>query len=51
MEDFTTEFRIDFEQNILPTLESLNSIDKCVEFYDKMPLWKNTFRQLVEKNK
>lgn len=51
MEDFKTEFRIDFEQNILPILESLNSIEECIEFYDKMPLWKNTFRKLVDKNK
>lgn len=50
MEAFKTEFIIDFEKNILPILESLNSIEKCIDFYDKMPLWKDTFRKLVEKN-
>jgi len=50
IDKFLIEFKIDFEEHILPLLDNFDSIEKCIDFYDKIPLWKDTFRKLSERN-
>jgi len=51
IEDFIKEFKIDFEENILPKLLRMESLNDCIEFYSQFDLWKDTFERQVEEVK
>ncbi len=51
IEDFIKEFKIDFEENILPKLLRMESLSDCIEFYSQFDLWKDTFERQVEEAK
>ncbi len=49
--DFIDEFKIDFEENILPTLGKLLTLKDCVDFYSKFDFWSLVLnRQIKELN-
>jgi hypothetical protein len=49
--DFVNEFKIDFEKDILPTLDKLQSLKDCVKFYEQFDFWSDVLkRQIKELN-
>lgn len=38
-EDFIRELRIDFEEEILPKLNALQTMEDCIAFYRPFPVW------------
>ena len=49
LSDFTNELSTDFEKDILPKLDGLESIEDCFKFYEKFDFWGNTLKMQVEK--
>jgi hypothetical protein len=41
------EFKIDFEQNILPALDGLNTLEDCINYYQTIPFWGERLRQQI----
>lgn len=39
LSDFTLELRDDFEKHILPKLDSMKTIDDCLDFHKKIEFW------------
>ncbi len=46
---FIEEFKINFENYILPELEKLNSIQDCLGFYSKYDFWFDVLKKDIEK--
>ncbi|RRQ47900.1 DUF4304 domain-containing protein [Maribacter algicola] len=51
LSDFTSELSMDFEKDILPKLIALESIEDCLNFYEKFDFLGNTLKMQVEKLK
>lgn len=49
LDDFITELKIDFENEILITLEKLKTLKDCVEFYGEMKIWGEILKEQIEK--
>jgi hypothetical protein len=47
LQDFTNELRQDFEQDILPKLKELKTINDCLEFYGKFDFWGENLRKKI----
>jgi hypothetical protein len=47
IEKFITEIKSDFEQEILPKLERLNTIDDCIKFFESVPFWGDQLKRLT----
>ena len=49
MVEFTEELRKDFEIDILPKLDQLNTLDDCLKFYQKFKFWGDNLKKVLEK--
>jgi Domain of unknown function (DUF4304) len=48
IDDFIKEMKIDFENEILPRLETLKSIVDCVHYYENYPFWGDRLKSLIK---
>ena len=46
--DFTADFKIDLEDNILKVLDKLNTLNDCVSFYEKFDFWGNNLKKQIK---
>jgi len=51
VDEFTREMKIDFEEEILPQLDTLKTIADCVNFYEKYPFWGEHLKKLISNNR
>jgi hypothetical protein len=51
LSDFTNELKTDFESYILPTLDRLQSLDDCVGYYEKYPIWGDMLKRKIDELK
>jgi hypothetical protein len=47
--EFTEELRKDFEIDILPKLDQLNTLEDCIKFYQKFNFWGDNLKKVLEK--
>lgn len=45
--DFIIEFKIDFEEIILPQLEKLETLQNCLEYFKNVPFWYDQLKKAV----
>jgi hypothetical protein len=46
--EFTNELKYDFENDILPKLKQLNTLDDCLTFYQRFDFWGENLRKVIE---
>ncbi|MDQ6472322.1 DUF4304 domain-containing protein [Flavobacterium sp. LHD-80] len=49
LNDFISELKIDFENEILNTLEKLKTLKDCVAFYGEMEFWGDILKEQIKK--
>jgi hypothetical protein len=49
--DFVTELASDFENHIMPTLDSLNSLQDCVDKFGDIIFWGENLKRVIQENK
>jgi len=49
LDDFISELKIDFEDEILVILEKFKTLKDCVEFYGGMKVWGKILKEQIEK--
>jgi len=50
VDDFIEEFKIDFEKEILPTLDRLKTTADCINFYEKFPFLNDYLRRIINES-
>lgn len=48
IKDFIRELKIDFEENILPKLNSLYTLSDCLRFFEQFGIWGENLKKQVE---
>jgi hypothetical protein len=49
-EDFTKELKADFEEEILPRLDRLKTINDCVDYYSNFSFWGDHLKRTIREN-
>lgn len=49
-DDFVKELKVDFEEEILPRLNHLKTINDCVEYYGDFTFWGEHLKRLIREN-
>ncbi len=50
LNDFIFDFKVDFEEIILPIFDRLNTIQDCLEYFDNIPFWTDRLKKAVAEN-
>jgi hypothetical protein len=51
LNEVINELKLDFEKYILPYLDSLNSIQDCLDKFGDLPFWGDNLKKTIEANK
>jgi hypothetical protein len=51
LNDFITELKSDFENDILPSLDKLNSLQNCVDKFGQVTFWGDHLKRILAENK
>lgn len=51
LNEFVTDFKYDFENHILPTMDNLNSLQNCVDKFGGISFWGDNLKRVIEENK